>query len=304
MNARRPGAHASARVEAQAKLNLLLRVGKREASGYHQLVTLFQRIALADSVLVRVAGRARSLDCAGAGVAAVEENLAWRAAVAFAAAAGWPGGFAIEIHKHIPVGGGLGGGSADAAAVLRALNALAPRPLDPATIGDVALGLGADVPYLLSGHPLALGTGRGERLTALAPLPARDVVLLVPPFGVSSAEAFALLAASRSGKPTATEGPLLLREPLTWEVVAAHATNDLESVVFTQHPELGRLRDAAERTGACMARMTGSGSTIFGVYGRTDTDPHGSGLLTQLASERALLIETTTLERVAPVVLD
>ena len=124
----------SARVTAQAKVNLALRILAREGSGYHQLETVFCRVDLGDRVTVRTGMRGRSLDCAGArmpaeGLGPVERNLAWRAAVAFAEAAGWPSGFAIELEKEVPTGGGLGGGSADAGAVRRALNAVAPAPL-------------------------------------------------------------------------------------------------------------------------------------------------------------------------------
>ena len=130
-----------ARVAAQAKINLMLRVLAREALGYHQIETLFCRLALADDVVVRVTPGARTLDCRGAGVGPTERNLAYRAALAYAEARGWPDGFAIEIDKHIPVGGGLGGGSADAAAVLRALAALDPAPMSP------------DGLVTLAGHP-------------------------------------------------------------------------------------------------------------------------------------------------------
>ena len=183
-----PGTRA--RVEAQGKLNLFLRVLSREANGYHQIQTLFQRVALSDTVTVRTRATGRSLEVAGAETGPVEKNLAWRAAVAFAELAGWPGGFAIEIEKHIPVGGGMGGGSADAGAVLRALNQLSPRPLGDAVLAAIAFGLGADVPFLSSTFPLAFGAGRGERLLPCAPLPTRDVIVVVPRFGAASADAF------------------------------------------------------------------------------------------------------------------
>jgi 4-diphosphocytidyl-2-C-methyl-D-erythritol kinase len=122
-----------ARVAAQAKVNLRLRILAREASGYHQIETLFLRLALADDVVVRATSGARSLDAAGSvdarQLGPVERNLAWRAASAYSEVTGWPAGFAIELTKHIPVGGGLGGGSANAGAVLRALDARAPTPI-------------------------------------------------------------------------------------------------------------------------------------------------------------------------------
>ncbi|MCX5767174.1 MAG: 4-(cytidine 5'-diphospho)-2-C-methyl-D-erythritol kinase [Gemmatimonadetes bacterium] len=265
----------SARVEAQAKLNLFLRIVGREPSGYHQLSTLFQRIALADDVTVRLTEHTRSLDCVGANVGPVEENLAWRAALAFSSAARWPGGFAIEVIKRIPVGGGLGGGSADAAAVLRAMNALAPTPLSAASLGEIAFTLGADVPYLLSEDALALGSGRGERLLACDPLPPREILLALPPFGVSSGEAFGWYAAAQGAVPRFS-GPVGLGMPLTWPLLAQHAVNDLEEPVFARHPSLARLREVFVASGAQISRMSGSGSTIFAVYGggeRPGADP-------------------------------
>jgi 4-diphosphocytidyl-2-C-methyl-D-erythritol kinase len=304
VNVRGAGSHAAARVEAQAKLNLFLRVLDREASGYHRLETLFQRIALADTVAVRVDVAGRSLDCRGADVGPVEKNLAWRAANAFATAAVWPHGFRIEIEKRIPAGGGLGGGSADADAVLRALNTLAPRPLDAESLAVIALGLGADVPYLLSEYPLALGTGRGERLVAIGPLPACVVMLLVPPFGVSSNDAFAWHAALRGNEAGPTHPPLLLPAPLSWDVAGAYASNDLEAAVFARHPELAELRDALARSGARIARMTGSGSTLFGVYdAAADREDVEIGVGLDFDHFAARLIETETVRNVAEVEL-
>ena len=138
-----------AHVVAQAKVNLFLRILAREASGHHQLETLFQRLELGDDVRVRVGVPGRSLDCGGADdLGPTARNLAWRAAQVYHEATGWPDGWAIEIEKRIPVGGGLGGGSADAGAVLRCLNALAPRPLSAGGLLALAAPLGAAVPFL------------------------------------------------------------------------------------------------------------------------------------------------------------
>lgn len=294
-----PGARAvrTARVEAQAKINLFLRILSREPGGYHQLETLFQRIALADSVVVRTGGNGRSLDCRGADTGPVEQNLAWRAAAAFVAAAGEPANFQIEIDKRIPVGGGLGGGSADAAAVLRALNALAERPLDGAQLAAIAFSLGADVPYLLSTHALAAGTGRGEKLFPLAPLPARQVVLAIPPFGVSSGEAFGWFAAQKASRRSGTRATLPVGRKLEWRGIAALAANDLEDAVGARHPELAVLRGILRKSGALLAQMTGSGSTVFGVFDATGaTVPVG-----ELQRAGARVLATATLEDVAPV---
>ncbi|HVT39816.1 MAG TPA: 4-(cytidine 5'-diphospho)-2-C-methyl-D-erythritol kinase [Gemmatimonadaceae bacterium] len=299
MNAR--AARATARVEAQAKLNLFLRVGPREPSGYHELETLFQRISLADTVTVRTGVPGRTLDCRGADAGPMESNLAWRAALAFSAACGWPDCFAIEIQKRIPVGGGLGGGSADAAAVLRALNAIAPRTLKAEALSLLALGLGADVPYLVSELPLALGRGRGERLFGFDPLPPRDVILLIPPFGVSSAGAFAAWDTAHTAPSPAPPALLTSQSHLDWNTVAKCAANDLEEPVFAQHPEIAALQRALAKAGAQIAHMTGSGSTAFGLF-----EP-GTALAQSLGIDARTLgvtmIRATTVERVAAVEL-
>jgi 4-diphosphocytidyl-2-C-methyl-D-erythritol kinase len=284
----------TARVEAQAKINLFLRILSREPDGYHQLETLFQRIALADSVIVRTGGSGRSLDCRGADAGPVEKNLAWRAAVAFAGVAGGPANFQVEIEKRIPVGGGLGGGSADAAAVLRALNAVAERPLNDATLAAIAFSLGADVPYLLSMHALALGSGHGEMLFPLAPLPVREVLLAVPPFGVSSGDAFGWYAEQKASRHSGTRAMLPIGRKLEWRMIAALAANDLESVVEEHHPEIAALRDGLRRAGAILAQMSGSGSVVFGVF--ESGIPAGGA-----ARAGARMMATSTVETVAPV---
>ena len=289
----------TARVEAQGKINLFLRILSREPDGYHQLETLFQRIALADSVTVSTNRSGRSLECSGADTGPVEKNLAWRAAIAFAEAAGGPTNFRVEIVKRIPVGGGLGGGSADAAAVLRALNALAEKPLDEKTLAAIAFSLGSDVPYLLSTHALALGTGRGEKLFPLQPLPARQVMLAVPSFGVSSGDAFGWFAEQNAARHSGTRATLPVGRKLEWRTIAALAANDLEDVVAAHHPQIALLRESLRTSGAALAQMTGSGSTVFGVFDAAAAAiPPGE---LQRAGARA--VATATLEEVARVEL-
>jgi 4-diphosphocytidyl-2-C-methyl-D-erythritol kinase len=263
-------AFGAARVKAQGKLNLRLRVLAREASGYHQLETVFARIDLADDVIVRVGERDYTLDGSGVSLGPTDRNLAWRAGRAFAKRCGWPSGFAITLEKRIPVGGGLGGGSADAGAVLRALNALAPSPLAEHELLQLAVDLGADVPYLTTTLPVALAWGRGERIIPLAELPELSVVLFTPPFGVSTPDAFGWLADRRASLGVVPEAALLLNpeEPFDWHVMARLYANDFEHEVSLRFPELGaalsRLR-AAPGTNVVMTGMTGTGSTLFAI---------------------------------------
>jgi 4-diphosphocytidyl-2-C-methyl-D-erythritol kinase len=288
------------RLVAEAKLNLLLHAHAREAGGYHAVETLFQRIALGDDVRVAVGGAGRSLDCRGADVGPVERNLAWRAALAYADAAGWPTGFAIELDKRVPTGAGLGGGSADAGAVLRILNALAPSPLPAAALLALAAPLGSDVPFLTAERPTALAWGRGERMLALAPLPARDVRLLLPDAAVATADAYAWLAADRGAfRPAAR---LLDAAALaTWAGVAALAANDFEGPVAARVPAVAALRAwrdaaagvAADAAGDAIVRMSGSGAAWFAIGAADAAPPPG-----------VRVVRTATVDRVAPVRLE
>lgn len=263
----------AAEVVAQGKLNLFLRVLAREQSGFHQIETLFTRIDLGDLVRVRVTAGARSIDCDGpmvpsGGLGAPEDNLAWRAADLYTAVAEWPAGFAIEIEKRIPVGGGLGGGSADAGAVLRVLDTLNPDPIGPVALLQIAARIGSDVPFLTARDPLALAWGRGERLLALPSLPPREVVLVFPPYPVATGDAYGWLAASRSGEPAASGSALRhLPELESWAGVDHTMRNDFQLVVSQHHPDVSDVaRALVIDYGATRALLGGSGSTVFGLF--------------------------------------
>ena len=257
------------RILAHAKLNLTLHVLAREVTGYHQIETLFCGLELADEIeIVRTASGVElevALPPEESGAAPdlgpLEQNLAFRAASMFATAATLGSGVHIRLVKRIPAGAGLGGGSSDAAAVLRALNEISEGSLSDDELFALGVRLGSDVPFFLADIPLALAWGRGERMMALPPLPAAAVVLAVPPERVSTAEAYAALAEERS------IASKLLRVPTTWNDIAAEAANEFETIIFERHPRLAELRTALDDAGALMARMTGTGSAVFAVFG-------------------------------------
>jgi 4-diphosphocytidyl-2-C-methyl-D-erythritol kinase len=253
-----------ARVAAQAKLNLGLRILARERGGYHTIETLFARIALADIVTIRPRDEERSLVVRGLETGEPEQNLAYRAAIAYGDATGWPRGFEIEVDKRIPVGGGLGGGSADAGAVLRGLNALASKPVSDAELLRIAMTIGSDVPYLSTTEPFALAWGHGERLLALPALPERTVLLVLPGFTVATSAAYEWIAELRK---TDIPSPRLVSVPelTSWETLQEHVVNDFEQVVADRHPEISTIIGQLRQAGASIAGMTGSGSTLFGV---------------------------------------
>lgn len=261
----------AARVDAQAKINVWLHVGGVDAGGYHEIFTLFHRIDLADTVTVRARDdeRRRCAHRSASGrpvdLGPTERNLAYRAAEAFREQTGWPNGFDIELTKRIPVGGGLGGGSADAGAVLRALNAIAPRPMAPQALLEMAARLGSDVAFLASEMVAAVGQGRGERLTPfIGTPPPADLVLVIPDFGIGTAEAYRWVdeAGPRSLDPGGS--PDLLQPVADWG--ALDAGNDFEPAVESRHPVLGAIREGLAAAGARVARLSGSGSTVFGIF--------------------------------------
>jgi 4-diphosphocytidyl-2-C-methyl-D-erythritol kinase len=278
------------RVEAPAKLNLVLRILAREASGYHGIESLFIKVALHDIVTIRTDVTGRSLHCDGptmpaGGLGAPEDNLAWRAAERFADATGWPTGFDIAIEKHIPVGGGLGGGSADAAAVLRGLNTIAPAPLPMHELLAIAGTLGSDVPFLTSDAVMAWTWGRGDRLLALPPLPERAVLLAAFSTGVNTGAAYGAFAAKRAAAGPAGGVPLAVAYPAdaftSWSQVARFAANDFESVVPALHAGVAAVLPVVRSMAAALGDaerpaiglMSGSGATCFVLFSG-DRDVH------------------------------
>ncbi|MDO8502423.1 MAG: 4-(cytidine 5'-diphospho)-2-C-methyl-D-erythritol kinase [Gemmatimonadaceae bacterium] len=278
------------RIAAQAKLNLHLRVLAREDSGFHSLETIFHRIDLADDLVIEVTDGERAVDVEGAETGPMESNLAYRAAAAYAAHAGWPKGFRIQLTKRIPVGAGLGGGSADAAAVLRALNFMSGDPIGSHGLLRLAAGFGSDIPFLASDAVMALAWGHGERMLSLAPLPRYDVMLMTPEFSVSTADAYRWLdedrarqrdvtammgdAKSVDERDAAPDAAVLDTVSLsTWASIARFARNDFEAPVSARHPQLAEYLQSLRSSTAVFAQMTGSGSTIFGVF---DSPPNYS----------------------------
>lgn len=330
---------------APAKVNVALRVLAREAGGHHQIETIFQALELADEVELALRSDGQVvLELEGVPEGELgpdDENLAVRAARAFLRAvreedpggtrpgvrgregeearpgsgmvgAGASGpGVDIRLVKRIPHGAGLGGGSSDAAAVLRGMNEAAGAPLERDRLLALGGELGADVPFFLSGAVRALAWGRGDRLLPLPPLPPRDIVLAVPSEPVATAWAYGVLAEHREKEGAGAAPAALLDEVLrgggtesregagsgpagdapdvasggwkgeaAWERAARLAVNDFEEALFPHRPELAKLKAELLRLGARPALLAGSGSAVFGVF------PESS-----LAEEAAVALE-------------
>jgi 4-diphosphocytidyl-2-C-methyl-D-erythritol kinase len=253
------------RLAAPAKVNLFLRVFDERPDGYHALETLFQAIDLADDVRLERADAGVELAVVGADLGPPGGNLAHRAATALLAAARVSGGVRIELRKRIPAGAGLGGGSSDAAAVLKGVAALYEIPTGEGLLRGIAARLGSDVPFFLGRSPLAAGRDRGDVLEPFAPLEEASLVLVSPPVHVSTAWAYRALDQARRVRGPSL-GPALRGRPSGWPDLAARLHNDFQAVVGKAHPEVLRSLEALERAGAVAALMSGSGSTSFGIF--------------------------------------
>ncbi|MHB1192526.1 MAG: 4-(cytidine 5'-diphospho)-2-C-methyl-D-erythritol kinase [Longimicrobiales bacterium] len=260
---------AAVRILAPAKVNLWLRVLRRRPDGFHELDTLFQAVDLCDEVEVsRRPGTGVGLTVEGADLGPARENLAHRAALAFLDAAGRSAGsdrVEIRLRKRIPAGAGLGGGSSDAAAVLRCVSALWGDPLPPAVLAEVGASLGSDVAFFLGRRPLARGRGRGELLEALQPLPQGHLVLVLPPVHVATGPAYGALARHRALHGADGGGPPPAGVP-TWRDLAEAAVNDFELVVPGAHPPVAASLAALRAAGARPALLSGSGGACFGAF--------------------------------------
>lgn len=253
-------------VRAHAKVNLDLRVLGVRPDGYHELRTVFQTIELHDTLVCRAKPGPFTLQCRMPGVPLDAGNLVWKASSALWTALGRGGEIrdaVVQIDKQIPVEAGLGGGSADAAAALLALGRLwggAPLTL----LREIGATIGADVPFFLSGGT-ALGLGRGEEIYPLVDLPPHFVVIVRPPFGVSTAEAYAWYDEDRSAGQR-DENREFQSLPVPWPSRAAQMINDLEPPVGRRHPEIVAVKQQLRELGATAAAMSGSGSAVFGLF--------------------------------------
>jgi 4-diphosphocytidyl-2-C-methyl-D-erythritol kinase len=267
----------SLRVRSFAKVNLGLEVLGRRSDGYHELRTLFQTIDLHDDVVVGLRPRSREIvvACDHPLVPRDEANLAHRAAAALRRYGRKTGGVTIEITKRIPVGGGLGGGSSNAAAVLMALDRLWRLELGPDRLHPLARRLGADVPYFLVGGT-ALGLARGDEVYPLHRQLRGHLAIADPGCPVSTAAIFRRIDSRLTPRENSNRIFLFVSRDLEgrdgWSLLA----NDLEEAAFEEAPVLrarvGRIRSLLVREGARLAALSGSGSSYFGLF----DDPKGA----------------------------
>lgn len=257
-----------ATVTAPAKVNLFLAVTGRRPDGYHELESLFCPLTLSDRLDLDFNGRGISLSCDHPGIPTDDANLAWRAAARFFRETGIPPNLSIRLEKRIPVAAGLGGGSTDAAAVLKALNRRFGHPLSPDGLHRLAAGLGADVPFFLRAVP-AWASGVGDRLEPVRGLPPRWVILLAWPWAVSTADVYKNLNLALTKCPKVTKSLTLTGG--RYGGTGYRLCNDLETVTAARHPEIEAAKAALVEAGAEGALMSGSGPTVFGLFREKET---------------------------------
>ncbi len=283
-------------LRAHAKVNLDLRVLGLLPDGYHEVRTVLQSLELHDTLTFACAPGPFVIDCNDPAIPTGDRNLIWRAAEVLGHAAapqrGAPSGVRVRLIKRIPAQAGLGGGSADAASTLLALTRLWRLRLDVVDLARMASRLGADVPFFLAGGT-ALGAGRGDDVSPLTEPPPTSVVVVTPPFGVSTPDAYGWLdldgQAYRSRRSRAVPLP-------SWPAWAAELRNDLEAPVTRRHPVIGRLVRMLTALGADHAAMSGSGSAVFGVFLNPEI---AAGAQAALTRRGILAVHTRTLARSA-----
>jgi 4-diphosphocytidyl-2-C-methyl-D-erythritol kinase len=294
--------HRRLSVRAHAKLNLTLRVLGVRADGYHELRTVFQSLALHDTLTVIAGPGPFSIQCDDPACPRDRSNLIWQAAERLWRRGGRRSrisGVQVELTKRIPMQAGLGGGSSDAAAALSGLAAVWRLPLNREELAGIGRELGADVPFFFRGGT-ALGLERGDLIFPLPDCRPSWVVLAMPGFGVSTRDAYAWWDAAartpaqprrrlRPSGPAGPTGPAAILD-----LPAAEMVNDLEGPVVANHPAIGRLIAQLRRFGAAHAAMSGSGSAVFGLF---TTRAEASLAATALRQLGVTVLVTRTLGR-------
>ncbi|MCH8328112.1 MAG: 4-(cytidine 5'-diphospho)-2-C-methyl-D-erythritol kinase [Candidatus Marinimicrobia bacterium] len=251
--------------QANAKVNLGLRIIGRQPDGYHLLHTLFAEIGYGDTITLTDAAPGQiSLEVSGPQAAKVpkdESNLCLAAAHLLRQETGHAGGVHIALDKQVPPGSGLGGGSSDGAAVIKGLNELWGTGVSIDNMELLAAELGADVPFFIRGKA-QLGEGVGDRLSPVTLAENPAVVLVMPPLQIDTAWAYGLFAERTEFPESHDFGEIAEASAIRWD----RLQNDFEEVVFPHHPQLGKIKVALLSAGAVYAGLSGSGSAVIGLF--------------------------------------
>ena len=263
---------------APAKINLFLAVKGKRPDGYHEVRTVMQKIDLTDRIVLSLQSSGINLLCPGSGLPEDKTNLVYQAVEAFIGHTGIKSGVRVVLHKNIPVAAGLGGGSSDAAAVLVGLNKLCAAGLSEDSLKGLAVPLGADVPFFVEQSGASLATGIGNITQRISPLRQCRLLLVNPGIKVStkwvydnfrltsSANPYRLTCSNNSGGENSVAG----LSDIIKESGSDCLFNDLETVTISRHKVIQDIKKKLKAAGAAAALMSGSGPTVFGIFGRSD----------------------------------
>ena len=250
-----------------AKINLYLEILGKRPDGFHEIFTVLQTVSLCDEISFENAGASVALNMNGLPLPQGEKNLIVRAAKALRSEIGIDRGVKIDLRKRIPVGGGLGGGSSNAAATLIGLTRLWELNVPIGALQRIAAGLGSDVPFFLNGGT-ATGSGRGEVIESVDDFSFDFAIITAPRLHISSATAYSSLDASNL---TNTASNRILNVSRAAELLAGELKNDFEGSVFARYPEIERAKTKLTKLGAKHALMSGSGASVFGIFDNEET---------------------------------
>lgn len=254
-----------ATAKSYAKINLTLDVLGKLDSGYHEVKMIMQTISLFDLIIVDKVSHGIHISTNCKFIPRNDKNIAYKAAKLFFEKSGINGGARILIHKNIPVSAGLAGGSGNAAAVLCALNMLYNYPIDKNELYDMALFLGADVPYCINGGT-CLAEGIGEKLTPLSPLPSMPVVLVKPRVSISTAEIYNRIDSENSIIHPDTDKAVFAISNGDYDLLFKNMSNVMETVTKKICPEICNITENMYNLGASVSLMSGSGPTVYGIF--------------------------------------
>lgn len=269
-----------------AKVNLYLEILGKRPDGYHELVTVLQTVSLCDELTFESAGHRIELVMNGLPLPGGEKNLIVRAAKALQTDFKTDRGARIFLNKRIAVGGGLGGGSSNAAVTLIGLSKLWELEVSKGKLAPIAAELGSDVPFFLEGGT-AVGTSRGEVIETIDDFPIPFAILVSPRLYVSSSSAYAGLDAPNL---TNTASNRILNVSRTADLPGGGLINDFEKTVFARYPEIKRVKESLLHLGADMAMMSGSGASVFGIFDNEETRQTALKALGQEANWRSFAV--------------
>ncbi len=257
---------ASVRIQAAAKINLHLRVYDRREDGFHDILSLFQAVSLADSIVIRSLKESDTIEIDGEFDCPARETTVYKAVQAYRNATGIRTGLALSVAKRIPAGAGLGGGSSDAAAVLLGLEGLLRGGVSEAETLRLGASIGSDVPFFLSAAA-AIVSGRGEKVEAIEARGDFRLIIAFPGFSVSTAAAYSILDRQRRDRgEIADPSPSELAKAYDRDIGLWPFANSFEGVIGAKHPAIPEAKGILLGAGASFAAMSGSGSSVFGVF--------------------------------------